>query len=78
MFIVTYTDYSDNADFHTRLLGTCETREEAESMVAADMAGTAHYYGDSAKIDNAAHEVWQSESEVGRIGCVWDILESED
>lgn len=75
MFIVTYTDYSDNADMHTRLLSVCNTKEEAEAEISADMAGTSRYYGDSVVIDMNSHEVWKSEAEVGQVGCVWDILE---
>jgi hypothetical protein len=75
MFIVTYVDYSDSSDFHSRVLGVYSSRDEAEAEIRADMAGTSNYYGDTEIVDNDKFEVWK---EIGTVGCVWDVHEIDE
>jgi len=75
MFIVTYVDYSDNSDLHSRVLGVYSSRDEAEAEIKADMAGTLNHYGDTEIVDNDKFEVWK---EIGTVGCVWDVHEIDE
>ena len=74
MYIVTYTDYGDTCDMHSRKLGSYDSKREAESAVQADMEDRKDYYGEEAVIRPNLHEIWACEADIGRVGCVWDIL----
>ena len=75
MFIVVSTDYGDTCDGHSRLVGKYETKDEAEAEVRADMAAVRQYLGKEAAVDEAKHEVWACEADIGSLGTVWDIHE---
>ena len=74
MYIVTYTDYGDTCDMHSRLLGSYDSKRKAESAVQADMEDRKAYYGKEAVIRPNLHEIWACAVDIGRVGCVWDIL----
>ena len=76
MYIVTYTEYGETCDQHSRLLGAYETDEEAEREVFKDMdkyAKNRAKKGDEIDFRSFLHEVWLN-GNVGTEGCVWDIL----
>ena len=76
MFIVTYVDYGETCDGHSRNLGTYKTRLGAEAAICADVLGTSRNYGPKAVV--RTNEVWASQDEIGTHGCVWDIHEVGD
>lgn len=72
-YIVTYTDFGENCDLHSRCSGAYDTKEEAEADVYADMTSLKNYYG-AGNYEQNGTELWKS-GEVGQTGCVWDIHE---
>ena len=72
-YIVTYMDFGETCDYHSRKMGTYDTREDAESEIKADMAAFMLNYGKGNYVQNGT-ELWKS-GEVGQTGCVWDIHE---
>ena len=72
-YIVTYTDFGENCDYHSRMMGTYDTREEAESEIEADMAALKRNYGEGNYVQDGT-ELWKS-GEFEQTGCVWDIHE---
>lgn len=75
MFIVTYTDYSDTCDGHSRYMGSYATRDAAQAAINADVAGFQSRYGTDAIYYEVSNEIWASDDEIGKVGCVWDIHE---
>lgn len=74
MYIVTYTDYGDTCDMHSRLLGSYDSKREAEKAVQADMKKREEYFGSEAVVRPYLHEIWACETDIGLFGCIWDIL----
>ena len=77
MYIVTYTDFGETCDLHSRLLGVFDKGEAATECATADMVAVIRNYGEgTAKVDWTKREVWASDEEVGKVGTVWNILEA--
>jgi hypothetical protein len=76
MFIVTYTDYGETCDGHSRLLGVFPTVKDAQKEMSLDIRRLIAAYGrNDCTYIPASNEVWK---EVGKVGCVWDIHEVQD
>ena len=77
MYIVTYTDFGETCDLHSRLLGVFENADAAAESTTADMTAVISHYGEeTAKVDWTKREVWASDEEIGKVGTVWNILEA--
>lgn len=75
MFIVTYTDYSDTCDGHSRYMGSYATKDAAQAAIDADLAATKARYGKDAIHYEVSNEVWACDEDIGKVGCIWDIHE---
>ena len=76
MYIVTYTDFGETCDLHSRLLGVFENVEAAAECATADMTAVIRHFGKTTKVDWTKREVWASDEDIGKVGTVWSILES--
>lgn len=75
LFVVTYTDFGESADSHSRLLGSFPTKEAAQAAMCEDMGRWPENCGRD-DVEFRFDEVWVR-GECGTYGCVWDIHEVE-
>jgi hypothetical protein len=78
MFIVTYTDYGETCDGHSRYMGAYATRKAAQYAIDTELALVKANYGEVAIHYKELNEVWGCEEDIGTVGCVFDIHEIPD
>lgn len=78
MFIVTYTDYSDTCDGHSRYMGAYATKDAAQAAIDEDIVSVLCDLGEGAIHYEVSNEVWACDEDIGKVGCIWDIHEVPD
>ena len=78
MFIVTYTDYGDTCNGHSRYMGVYATKDAAQAAIDADIIAIKAKYGEDVIHYEVSEEIWGCEEDIGKVGCVWDIHEVPD
>ena len=78
MCIVTYTEYSDTCDGHSRYMGSFATKNAAQKAIDADILPFQLRYGEDAIYYRTTNEIWACDDDVGKVGCIWDIHEIPD
>lgn len=74
MYVVTYIQFGDTCDNHSRLLGNYDDEETAKNELLADMdTYIKSMQADPVSVNKYKHEVWFDKNYTQ--GCIWDIHE---